>query len=200
MKALLIKELKTSILFMIFIAVFSMFSTWAGTMYIGMIYVLMLPILIINQDELTRFNRLASMMPISNATVVLEKYVLVLIGLVESLLFTGLGMLLGYFVMDVDVLGNGLPSTLLVQLIILFLYLTITMPINFAISSQVGRTVCMIVSLMIVGAAVGVWTGLSKANIMNLQTVYPYIALGISIVLCILSIPLTIFIYNRKDK
>ena len=167
MKALLIKDLKTVTFFLIFIAVFSLLSSWSGSMYIGMIYVLMLPILVINQDELTKFNRLVSMMPISSATVVLEKYVLVLIGLGAALVFTALGMVVGTFVMGIDVFASGLIGTLLMQLIMLFIYIAVTMPINFAVSSQVGRTVCMIVSLVIVGVAFGIWTGLSRTQLFD---------------------------------
>ncbi len=200
MKALLIKDLKTVTFFLIFIAVFSLLSSWSGSMYIGMIYVLMLPILVINQDELTKFNRLVSMMPISSATVVLEKYVLVLIGLGAALVFTALGMVVGTFVMGIDVFASGLIGTLLMQLIMLFIYIAVTMPINFAVSSQVGRTVCMIVSLVIVGVAFGIWTGLSRTPLFDYRTPTFYIVMAVSLVLCLLSIPLTIAIYTRKDK
>lgn len=200
MKALLIKDLKTVTFFLIFIAVFSLLSSWSGSMYIGMIYVLMLPILVINQDELTKFNRLVSMMPISSATVVLEKYVLVLIGLGAALVFTALGMVVGTFVMGIDVFASGLIGTLLMQLIMLFIYIAVTMPINFAVSSQVGRTVCMIVSLVIVGVAFGIWTGLSRTQLFDYRTPTFYILMAGSFALCLLSIPLTIAIYTRKDK
>lgn len=200
MKALLIKDLKTVTFFLIFIAVFSLLSSWSGSMYIGMIYVLMLPILVINQDELTKFNRLVSMMPISSATVVLEKYVLVLIGLGAALVFTALGMVVGTFVMGIDVFASGLIGTLLMQLIMLFIYIAVTMPINFAVSSQVGRTVCMIVSLVIVGVAFGIWTGLSRTQLFDYRTPTFYIVMAVSLVLCLLSIPLTIAIYTKKDK
>ena len=200
MKALLIKDLKTVTFFLIFIAVFSLLSSWSGSMYIGMIYVLMLPILVINQDELTKFNRLVSMMPISSATVVLEKYVLVLIGLGAALVFTALGMVVGTFVMGIDVFASGLIGTLLMQLIMLFIYIAVTMPINFAVSSQVGRTVCMIVSLVIVGVAFGIWTGLSRTPLFDYRTPTFYIVMAVSLVLCLLSIPLTIAIYTKKDK
>ncbi len=200
MKALLIKDLKTVTFFLIFIAVFSLLSSWSGSMYIGMIYVLMLPILVINQDELTKFNRLVSMMPISSATVVLEKYVLVLIGLGAALVFTALGMVVGTFVMDIDVFASGLIGTLLMQLIMLFIYIAVTMPINFAVSSQVGRTVCMIVSLVIVGVAFGIWTGLSRTELFNYRSPTFYIVMAGSFALCLLSVPLTIAIYTKKDK
>ena len=200
MKALLIKDLKTVTFFLIFIAVFSLLSSWSGSMYIGMIYVLMLPILVINQDELTKFNRLVSMMPISSATVVLEKYVLVLIGLGAALVFTALGMVVGTFVMGIDVFASGLIGTLLMQLIMLFIYIAVTMPINFAVSSQVGRTVCMIVSLVIVGVAFGIWTGLSRTQLFDYRSPTFYIVMAGSFALCLLSIPLTISIYTRKDK
>ena len=200
MKALLIKDIKTVMLFLVFIAVFSMFSSWSGSMYIGMIYVLMLPILVINQDELTKFNRLVSMMPISSATVVLEKYVLVLIGLGAALVFTALGMVVGTFVMGIDVFASGLIGTLLMQLIMLFIYIAVTMPINFAVSSQVGRTVCMIVSLVIVGVAFGIWTGLSRTQLFDYRSPTFYIVMAGSFALCLLSVPLTIAIYTRKDK
>ncbi|MBR6153732.1 MAG: ABC-2 transporter permease [Treponema sp.] len=200
MKALLIKDLKTVTFFLIFIAVFSLLSSWSGSMYIGMIYVLMLPILVINQDELTKFNRLVSMMPISSATVVLEKYVLVLIGLGAALVFTALGMVVGTFVMGIDVFASGLIGTLLMQLIMLFIYIAVTMPINFAVSSQVGRTVCMIVSLVIVGVAFGIWTGLSRTQLFDYRSPTFYIVMAGSLVLCLLSIPLTIAIYTKKDK
>ena len=200
MKALLIKDIKTVLFFLCFIAVFSIISAWTGSMYIGMLYVLMLPILVINQDELTRFNRLASMMPISNASVVLEKYVLVLIGLGVALVFTAIGMLVGFFVMNIDVFANGLINTVLMQIVLLFLDLAVTMPINFAVSTQVGRTVCMIMSLVIVGVAVGVWNGLARADILNPRSIYFYITIGASLLLCLLSIPLTVAIYNKKDK
>ena len=200
MKALLIKDLKTVTFFLIFIAVFSLLSSWSGSMYIGMIYVLMLPILVINQDELTKFNRLVSMMPISSATVVLEKYVLVLIGLGAALVFTALGMVVGTFVMGIDVFASGLIGTLLMLLIMLFIYIAVTMPINFAVSSQVGRTVCMIVSLVIVGVAFGIWTGLSRTQLFDYRSPTFYIVMAGSLVLCLLSIPLTIAIYTKKDK
>lgn len=200
MKALLIKDLKTVTFFLIFIAVFSLLSSWSGSMYIGMIYVLMLPILVINQDELTKFNRLVSMMPISSATVVLEKYVLVLIGLGAALVFTALGMVVGTFVMGIDVFASGLIGTLLMQLIMLFIYIAVTMPINFAVSSQVGRTVCMIVSLVIVGVAFGIWTGLSRTQLFDYKSPTFYIVMAGSFALCLLSIPLTIAIYTKKDK
>ena len=200
MKALLIKDLKTVTFFLIFIAVFSLLSSWSGSMYIGMIYVLMLPILVINQDELTKFNRLVSMMPICSATVVLEKYVLVLIGLGAALVFTALGMVVGTFVMGIDVFASGLIGTLLMQLIMLFIYIAVTMPINFAVSSQVGRTVCMIVSLVIVGVAFGIWTGLSRTQLFDYRSPTFYIVMAGSLVLCLLSIPLTIAIYTKKDK
>ena len=200
MKALLIKDIKTVMLFLVFIAVFSLLSSWSGSMYIGMIYVLMLPILVINQDELTKFNRLVSMMPISSATVVLEKYVLVLIGLGAALVFTALGMVVGTFVMGIDVFASGLIGTLLMQLIMLFIYIAVTMPINFAVSSQVGRTVCMIVSLVIVGVAFGIWTGLSRTELFNYRSPTFYIVMAGSFALCLLSIPLTIAIYTKKDK
>lgn len=200
MKALLIKDIKTVMLFLGFIAVFSLFSAWSGSLSIGMLYVLMLPIVIINQDELTKFNRLVSMMPISSAKVVLEKYVLVLIGLGISLVFTALGMLVGYFVMEINVLENGVIGTVLMQLILLFVYLAVTMPVNFAVSSQVGRTVCMIVSLVIVGIAVGIWTGLSRVQIFDYRNPYFFAVLGGAFVLCLLSVFLTVAIYKRKDK
>src|SRR5574344_1415851 len=97
MKALFIKYIQAIRTFLIFIVIFSLAHCIPGSslgMY-GILYVLLLPITLINQDELTHWNRLSCMMPISSTAAVLEKYLLVYSTLLVSMVLCFVSSVIG---------------------------------------------------------------------------------------------------------
>ena len=202
MKALLIKDIKTIQVFFYFIAIFGFFTTMTESVpYLSFVYVFMIPMTLMNQDELTHFNRLASMLPISVAESVLEKYIITLIGLGFAIVFSLLGI-----VVENYVLGSASSvSAVILPVAIVLLYCAVTLPLDFLVSSQIGRTIMMVVSLVIVGLVAGIFAaGLGDAlsDIINgeMSIALSVGLIAICAVLFAASIPLSIAIYRRKDR
>ncbi|MBQ5491725.1 MAG: ABC-2 transporter permease [Treponema sp.] len=202
MKALLIKDIKTIQVFFYFIAIFGFFTTMTESVpYLSFVYVFMIPMTIMNQDELTHFSRLASMLPISVAESVLEKYVITLIGLGVAIVFSLLGIVVG----NVWLGSASSIGTVILPVAVVLLYCAITLPLDFLVSSQIGRTIMMIVSMVLVGVVAGIFAAGFADQVGQMMT--GGISLEISIgliavcaVLFALSIPLSIAIYKRKDR
>ena len=202
MKALLIKDIKTIFAFFIFIAIFGFATSFAETTsFISFVYVFLIPMTIMNQDELTHFNRLASMMPISNAEAVCEKYVISLIGLAVALVFGAAGMAFGYYVMGINI---NIDSLFLPTCLVLF-YCAITLPLDFLVTSQIGRTIMLVASMIVVGIIFGIVMALGNEMFVTLFNGgltwgIRIVLLAVCTVLFAASIPLSISIYRRKDK
>lgn len=208
MKALLIKDFHIIKLFFVLILLFS-FATGislkngaGSTGIVGVMYVLLMPNILMNQDEYTKFSRLASMMPFSNTDMVLEKYVVALIGLAVSVLSSGLGIVVSSLLN-----GTGLSVSsfafILGEILLVLVYLAVSMPLNFRVTTQVGRTVTMIVSMLLVALLIGV--GVVVVSISNVSlTDFPawvYVAAGVvSLALFAGSILLSVHIYRNRDK
>ncbi len=202
MKALLIKDIKTIQVFFYFIAIFGFFTTMTESVpYLSFVYVFMIPMTLMNQDELTHFNRLASMLPISVAESVLEKYIITLIGLGFAIVFSLLGIVVGNYVLG----SASSVSAVILPVAIVLLYCAVTLPLDFLVSSQIGRTIMMVVSLVIVGLVAGIFAaGLGDAlsDIINgeMSIALSVGLIAICAVLFAASIPLSIAIYRRKDR
>ncbi len=202
MKALLIKDIKTIQVFFYFIAIFGFFTTMTESVpYLSFVYVFMIPMTLMNQDELTHFNRLASMLPISVAESVLEKYIITLIGLGFAIVFSLLGIVAGNYVLG----SASSVSAVILPVAIVLLYCAVTLPLDFLVSSQIGRTIMMVVSLVIVGIVAGIFAaGLGDAlsDIINgeMSIALSVGLIAICAVLFAASIPLSIAIYRRKDR
>ncbi|HBD67916.1 MAG TPA: hypothetical protein DC014_01420 [Treponema sp.] len=202
MKALLIKDIKTIQVFFYFIAIFGFFTTMTESVpYLSFVYVFMIPMTLMNQDELTHFNRLASMLPISVAESVLEKYIITLIGLGFAIVFSLLGIVVGNYVLG----SASSVSAVILPVAIVLLYCAVTLPLDFLVSSQIGRTIMMVVSLVIVGIVAGIFAaGLGDAlsDIINgeMSIALSVGLIAICAVLFAASIPLSIAIYRRKDR
>ena len=202
MKALLIKDIKTIQVFFYFIAIFGFFTTMTESVpYLSFVYVFMIPMTLMNQDELTHFNRLASMLPISVAESVLEKYIITLIGLGFAIVFSLLGIVAGNYVLG----SASSVSAVILPVAIVLLYCAVTLPLDFLVSSQIGRTIMMVVSLVIVGLVAGIFAaGLGDAlsDIINgeMSIALSVGLIAICAVLFVASIPLSIAIYRRKDR
>ncbi len=202
MKALLIKDIKTIQVFFYFIAIFGFFTTMTESVpYLSFVYVFMIPMTLMNQDELTHFNRLASMLPISVAESVLEKYIITLIGLGFAIVFSLLGIVAGNYVLG----SASSVSAVILPVAIVLLYCAVTLPLDFLVSSQIGRTIMMVVSLVIVGLVAGIFAaGLGDAlsDIINgeMSIALSVGLIAICAVLFAASIPLSIAIYRRKDR
>lgn len=202
MKALLIKDIKTIQVFFYFIAIFGFFTTMTESVpYLSFVYVFMIPMTLMNQDELTHFNRLASMLPISVAESVLEKYIITLIGLGFAIVFSLLGIVAGNYVFG----SASSVSAVILPVAIVLLYCAVTLPLDFLVSSQIGRTIMMVVSLVIVGLVAGIFAaGLGDAlsDIINgeMSIALSVGLIAICAVLFAASIPLSIAIYRRKDR
>lgn len=202
MKALLIKDIKTIQVFFYFIAIFGFFTTMTESVpYLSFVYVFMIPMTLMNQDELTHFNRLASMLPISVAESVLEKYIITLIGLGFAIVFSLLGIVVGNYVLG----SASSVSAVILPVAIVLLYCAVTLPLDFLVSSQIGRTIMMVVSLVIVGIVAGIFAaGLGDAlsDIINgeMSIALSVGLIAICAVLFVASIPLSIAIYRRKDR
>lgn len=202
MKALLIKDIKTIQVFFYFIAIFGFFTTMTESVpYLSFVYVFMIPMTLMNQDELTHFNRLASMLPISVAESVLEKYIITLIGLGFAIVFSLLGIVVGNYVFG----SASSVSAVILPVAIVLLYCAVTLPLDFLVSSQIGRTIMMVVSLVIVGLVAGIFAaGLGDAlsDIINgeMSIALSVGLIAICAVLFAASIPLSIAIYRRKDR
>ena len=139
MKALLIKDIKTIQVFFYFIAIFGFFTTMTESVpYLSFVYVFMIPMTIMNQDELTHFSRLASMLPISVAESVLEKYVITLIGLGVAIVFSLLGIVVG----NVWLGSASSIGTVILPVAVVLLYCAITLPLDFLVSRHLRREVC----------------------------------------------------------
>lgn len=202
MKALLIKDIKTIQVFFYFIAIFGFFTTMTESVpYLSFVYVFMIPMTLMNQDELTHFNRLASMLPISVAESVLEKYIITLIGLGFAIVFSLLGIVAGNYVLG----SASSVSAVILPVAIVLLYCAVTLPLDFLVSSQIGRTIMMVVSLVIVGIVAGIFAaGLGDAlsDIINGEMSIA-LSVGLIVICAVLfaaSIPLSIAIYRRKDR
>lgn len=205
MKALFIKDIQAIRTFLIFIVIFSLANCIPGSslgMY-GILYVLLLPITLINQDELTHWNRLSCMMPISSTAAVLEKYLLVYIMLFISIALCFISLAVGAQIFNYEIGFKQVCSLLVSMSGVLFL-IAISMPFMFLVKTQVGRTITLMVTCLIFGVAIGLTTAGVLFNFDSTPTTITIIKLVAvivgAIVLNAISLPVTIAIYKNKDK
>ncbi len=203
MKSLLIKDLGIVMPFLFFTALFSFLAGFSESVsLLGAVYVVMIPNMIMNQDEVTRFRLLASMMPITSTDYVLEKYVVAGIGLAIALVSMLAGDLLNCYMSYV-----GFDFTKLFGLgftvAFVMVYLSILLPVTYLFTGQVARVIVSIVIMLVIG---GAFVGVSVARssllfdlLLDLKR-FMFICLGVGAVLLGISIPLSIKIYGSRDK
>jgi len=205
MKALFIKDIRAIKTFLIFIAIFSLANCIPEStlgMY-GIFYVLLLPITLINQDELTHWNRLSCMMPISSTAAVLEKYLLVYSTLLVSMVLCFVSSVIGARIFNSEI-GFKQICLLLVSMSGALFLIAISMPFMFLVKTQGGRTAILLVTCLTFGVAVGLMTAGVLFKFDSTPTIITIIKLVAfmvgAIALNAISLPVTIAIYKNKDK
>lgn len=198
MKALVLKDwfvvFKQMKMFILFIAVFSILPGTSTTMF-AVVYAAMLPYSALAYDERSKWDQLAAMMPYSDRDIVLGKYVLgwiftagsITIALAAQFLmapFTHIGP---------DVMGAVLAGCAGVCIMACIL------PLMFRFGVERGR---MVFIMVVVAAAVFSSSAISLGSQApeGLPPALTVLLPAAAVLLSLVSIPLSVRMYRRRDR
>ena len=203
MKALLLKDFLTLTrylkLALVFILVFACLPG-ESMAACALVYAAMIPLTALAYDEQVKWNRLAAMMPYTSRQLVVSKYVL-------GYLLLGLAFLLSLAASSVVSLVRGSTMTVesLVTLAVLVCVASVLMAITFPLSLHFGVEKGRLVLLLGVAAFTGFLFLLGDSQgLMTAMDASPLTVTAVFLVVCVavnaLSIPLSVRIYNRKNR
>lgn len=195
MKALLLKDYcvlwKQLRFFLLFILIFSALPGGFNGVF-AVTYAALLPYSCIAYDERSKWDQLAAMMPYTARDLVLSRYVLgwiaaagacalslVLQGVFSTLLYTGF-----------------YPVTLVLAFFACLTTLAITLPLIFRFGVERGRLLMFLIIFLVCGSA-GALGGIADAT-SGLPPAAVWLLLPVSLVLTVLSVPLSIRWYAHR--
>lgn len=203
MKALLLKDFLTLSRYLrmalLFVVIFACIPGGSMAAY-ALVFTAMIPITALAYDEQSKWPRLAAMMPYSPRQLVMSKYVLGYIMLGGAILLSVVSTVVTTLVRG-DVLDPASLSMLLILACAASLILAVIMPLILRFGVEKGRLVMLVGVAAIVGVTfvLGEDDGLMAAMDASLVTVT-----AVFLVACVavnaLSIPLSVRIYNRKNR
>jgi len=164
MKGLLLKDLytlsKQTKVYLLFIIMFSVLPMYNANCF-ALIYAAMLPMTALAYDERSKWNTLAKMMPYSETSIVLSKYILGFFSIGLALAVTTSAKLITPLFSEerfepTDVMVIAVVASLAV------IMLDVTLPLFFRFGVEKGRVIYIavmaVMAIMVVGFAAGAFT------------------------------------------
>lgn len=197
MKALLLKDYcvlwKQLRFFLLFILIFSALPGGFNGVF-AVTYAALLPYSCIAYDERSKWDHLAAMMPYTARDLVLSRYVL---GWIAAAGACALSLVLqGVFSTLLDT--GFYPVTLVLAFFACLTTLAITMPLIFRFGVERGRLLMFLIIFLVCGSA-GALGGIADAT-SGLPPAAVWLLLPVSLVLTVLSVPLSIRWYARRSQ
>lgn len=195
MKALLLKDYcvlwKQLRFFLLFILIFSALPGGFNGVF-AVTYAALLPYSCIAYDERSKWDQLAAMMPYTARDLVLSRYVL---GWIAAAGACALSLVLqGVFS---TLLETGFyPITLVLAFFACLTTLAITLPLIFRFGVERGRLLMFLIIFLVCGSA-GALGGIADAT-SGLPPAAVWLLLPVSLVLTVLSVPLSIRWYAHR--
>lgn len=197
MKALLLKDYcvlwKQLRFFLLFILIFSALPGGFNGVF-AVTYAALLPYSCIAYDERSKWDQLAAMMPYTARDLVLSRYVL---GWIAAAGACALSLVLqGVFSTLLDT--GFYPVTLVLAFFACLATLAITLPLIFRFGVERGRLLMFLIIFLVCGSA-GALGGIADAT-SGLPPAAVWLLLPVSLVLTVLSVPLSIRWYARRSQ
>lgn len=195
MKALLLKDYcvlwKQLRFFLLFILIFSALPGGFNGVF-AVTYAALLPYSCIAYDERSKWDQLAAMMPYTARDLVLSRYVL---GWIAAAGACTLSLVLqGVFSTLLDT--GFYPVTLVLAFFACLTTLAITLPLIFRFGVERGRLLMFLIIFLVCGSA-GALGGIADAT-SGLPPAAVWLLLPVSLVLTVLSVPLSIRWYAHR--
>ena len=195
MKALLLKDYcvlwKQLRFFLLFILIFSALPGGFNGVF-AVTYAALLPYSCIAYDERSKWDQLAAMMPYTARDLVLSRYVL---GWIAAAGACALSLVLqGVFSTLLDT--GFYPVTLVLAFFACLATLAITLPLIFRFGVERGRLLMFLIIFLVCGSA-GALGGIADAT-SGLPPAAVWLLLPVSLVLTVLSVPLSIRWYAHR--
>lgn len=195
MKALLLKDYcvlwKQLRFFLLFILIFSALPGGFNGVF-AVTYAALLPYSCIAYDERSKWDQLAAMMPYTARDLVLSRYVL---GWIAAAGACALSLVLqGVFSTLLDT--GFYPVTLVLAFFACLTTLAITLPLIFRFGVERGRLLMFLIIFLVCGSA-GALGGIADAT-SGLPPAAVWLLLPVSLVLTVLSVPLSIRWYAHR--
>ncbi len=203
MKALVLKDIyvlwKQMRIFLLIVLVLSAIPSTFNNVF-AVIYAAMLPYTAVAYDERSHWDQLAAMMPYTNRAIVLSKYVLgwlcILTAAVLSLLLQGiLSLVLADYFFS--------PSMVFLAVWGAAAILAVTLPLMFRFGVERGRMVMFLIIFLVcagAGALSSVAISASKAQGFVLSGPLMAALPLMAVVLTLISVPLSVRLYQQKDR
>ena len=197
MKALLLKDYcvlwKQLRFFLLFILIFSALPGGFNGVF-AVTYAALLPYSCIAYDERSKWDQLAAMMPYTARDLVLSRYVL---GWIAAAGACALSLVLqGVFSTLLDT--GFYPVTLVLAFFACLATLAITLPLIFRFGVERGRLLMFLIIFLVCGSA-GALGGIADAT-SGLPPAAVWLLLPVSLVLTVLSVPLSLRWYARRSQ
>lgn len=196
MKALLLKDYyvlwKQMRFFLCFILVFSALPGGFNGVF-AVTYAALLPYSCIAYDERSKWDQLAAMMPFSPRELVLSRYVL---GWIAATVACVLSLVLQCVFSTLFDTGF-FPVTLVLSFFACLTTLAITLPLIFRFGVERGRLIMFLIIFLVCGSAGALGAVADTAS--GLPPAAVWLLVPISLVLTILSVPLSVRWYTRHQ-
>lgn len=197
MKALLLKDYcvlwKQLRFFLLFILIFSALPGGFNGVF-AVTYAALLPYSCIAYDERSKWDQLAAMMPYSPRDLVLSRYVL---GWIAAAGACALSLVLqGVFSTLLDT--GFYPITLVLAFFACLATLAITMPLIFRFGVERGRLIMFLIIFLVCGSAGALGAVADTSS--GLPPAAVWLLLPVSLVLTVLSVPLSVRWYARRSQ
>lgn len=198
MKGLLLKDIGVGKIILFVLPLFGLYSLLSEVMtFMPIGLAALIPLSVLGNDYVTKWNKLEPMMPVRPSVLVVEKYLVsalcMLFGLVIFILCT---VISHEFLHRSVTLGILIPQ-LIIIITIAILMVDISLPLLFLVKSQTAHLVIIFISAGLVG-------GLSTTIVSIAKKVgsssFLLGCLAAVILITAGSIALSMFIYRRKDK
>lgn len=204
MKALMLKDAlvlkKQSLLFIILIFVFSVMpsETFSG---FGIMYAVLLSVTAIAYDEAAKWDALAAMMPYSVKDIVLSKYLLSYIFIFLAVLLAFASKLIVALVSRTPFAPGGIVLSHLPSAAVALIIAAIDYPLVFRFGSEKGRYIYLFATVIIAVFATSLLGGAADALPSFLgSAVFPAVLFAAGAVCNIISIPLSVKLYIRRNR
>ena len=203
MKALLLKDFLTLSRYLrmalLFVVIFACIPGGSMAAY-ALVFAGMIPLTALAYDEQSKWPRLAAMMPYTPRQLVASKYVLGYIMLGGAILLSVISTVVTALVRG-DVLDPGALFSLVILACIAAMILAVTMPLIMYFGVEKGRLVMLvgvaaIVSVTIALGDIDVLMAALDASLVTVTAVFLVVCVAVNA----LSIPLSVRIYNRKNR
>jgi len=194
MRALIKKDLFVLIrqmrMFLVIIVVFAILPGNSMTVF-AVVYTAMLPYTALAYDERSKWDQMAAMLPYTNGDIVLSKYLL-------GYLLMGCAALLS---LAAKLITRSDPSGMLLGLCIGLLMMALTLPPMFRFGVEKGRMFFVFLMVLLGVGGTSLVTGITESpNTGSMEHLLMLILPLAAVVLNLVSIPLSIVLYGRRDR